>query len=79
MIHKIDLHGLTHDEAIKKVENDLIQASLSRFYEVRIITGKSRLMRKTIIEEVLDPQDFFYYIPANNEGEIIVVDNDLFS
>jgi dsDNA-specific endonuclease/ATPase MutS2 len=79
MIHEIDLHGLTHQEAIKKVENDLIQASLSRFYEVRIITGKSRSMRKTIIKEVLDPQNFFYYIPIDNEGEIIVVDNDLFS
>ena len=44
MIHKIDLHGLSHNEAVKKVESELIGISLQRYYTVEIITGKSKEM-----------------------------------
>jgi len=77
MRFKIDLHGLTHDQAVKKVENDLIGISMSKFYEVKIITGKSQAMQDKIIKEVLDPYNFFYYIPHTNTGMIAVTENDL--
>lgn len=79
MIHKIDLHGLTHDQAVKKAESVLISISLERNYQVEIITGKSPAMQRKIIDEVLGPQDFFYYIPPTNRGMIVVCDDDLFN
>ena len=79
MIHKIDLHGLTHKEAISKVENELIGISMSNYWEVEIITGKSGNMRDIICKEVLDVFNFFYYIPSDNPGVIIVVQDAFYS
>lgn len=79
MIHKIDLHGLSHDQAVKKVESELIAISLERNYQVEIITGNSPTMKRKIIDEVLGPQNFFYYIPHTNKGMIMVCDDDLFN
>lgn len=73
MTHTIDLHGLTHKEAISKVESELIGISMSNYWEVEIITGKSGNMKNVICREVLDPFKFFYYIPSNNPGVIIVL------
>ncbi len=77
MVHKIDLHGLTHNEAVRKLEAELISISIQKHYEVEIITGKSSDMQQKVIKEVLEPQNFFYYIPTINKGMIIVCDNDL--
>ena len=79
MIHKIDLHGLSHDQAVKKVESELIAISLERNYQVEIITGNSPTMKRKIIDEVLGPQNFFYYIPHTNKGMIMICDDDLFN
>ena len=77
MQHKIDLHGLTHKEAISKTETLLIGASFDKAMVVEIITGKSKSMQDKIINEVLGPLKFFYYIPTVNEGTIIVYPDDL--
>lgn len=79
MRHIIDLHGLTHEEAVIKTENELVNISLSNFWEVEIITGKSKQMQNKIIKEVLVPLKFFYYIPQTNPGVILVTQDDLFS
>lgn len=79
MIHKIDLHGLSHNEAVKKVESELIGISLQKYYTVEIITGKSKEMQQRIINEILGPQKFFYYIPTMNTGMIVICEDDLLS
>ena len=79
MRHKIDLHGLSHSEASKKVEGELMGISLSQYWEVEIVTGKSKPMQDKIIKEVLDPMDYFYYIPHTNTGVIIVIQDKLFN
>ena len=79
MIHKIDLHGLYHNEAVKKVESELIGISLQSYYTVEIITGKSKEMQQKIINEILGPQKFFYYIPTTNTGMIVVCEDNLLS
>ncbi len=79
MNHIIDLHGLSHNRAVAKVENELVGISLSKFWKVEIITGKSKYMQHKIITEVLDPLNFFHYIPHTNPGVIIVVQNGLLS
>ena len=76
MNHIIDLHGLTHKEAISKVESELIGISMSNYWEVEIITGKSGNMKNVICKEILDPFNFFYYIPDNNPGVIIVLQDN---
>lgn len=40
-----------------------------------VITGKSKAMQEVIIEQVIKPFNFTYYIPANNLGVLIVTDN----
>jgi len=77
MIHQIDLHGLSHNKAVVKVESELINISVSKHWEVQIITGKSEIMQHKIINEILGPHQFFYYIPHTNKGMIIVCDDDL--
>ena len=73
MQYQIDLHGLTHDEAVFAVEEVLIKESLqSEVLDVVIITGVSGKMQDIVIEKVLDPHGFNYYIPAWNLGQIIV-------
>jgi dsDNA-specific endonuclease/ATPase MutS2 len=77
MNHKIDLHGLTHNEAVRRVETKLIGISLTNYYQVEIITGKSKSMQDKIINEVLGPLKFSHYIPAYNTGTIIVTQDGL--
>jgi hypothetical protein len=79
MNHKIDLHGLSHNQAVSKVENELVGISLSKHWEVEIITVKSKYMQHRIITEVLDPMKFFYYTPHTNPGVIVVVQDELLS
>ena len=77
MNHKIDLHGLSHNQAVSKTENELMGISLSKYWEVEIITGKSKYMQHRIITEVLEPMKFFHYIPHTNPGVIVVVQDEL--
>jgi len=79
MRHIIDLHGLSHNQAVSKVENELVGISLSDFWEVEIITGKSKPMQDKIIKEVLDPMNYFHYLPHTNTGIIIVIQDALLS
>lgn len=73
MRYEIDLHGFTHDEAVFAVEEVLIKESLkSEVLDVVIITGVSGKMQDIIIEKVLEPLGFKYYIPTWNLGQIIV-------
>tara|TARA_R110001592_G_scaffold271968_1_gene538495 strand:+ start:70 stop:300 length:231 start_codon:yes stop_codon:yes gene_type:complete len=74
---KIDLHGLTHHKAVLKVEECLIMNQLTKYGSIEIITGKSKQLQDKIIEEVLGPQKFSYYIPVNNVGVMIVSDDEL--
>ena len=74
---KIDLHGLTHKEAVLKVENSLILNQLCKYGQLELITGKSPELQDKIIKEVLGVHNFSYYIPVNNIGVMIVSDDEL--
>ena len=77
MNHKIDLHGVSHSQAVAKVEDELVKISLDNYWEVHIVTGKSKYMQHRIISEVLEPMDFFYYKPPANEGLLVVIQDNL--
>lgn len=74
---KIDLHGLSHKEALNKTENLLIEASMIKHSEIDIITGNSSVLQNKIINEILVPHNFSYYIPSHNLGMIVVNDYEL--
>jgi hypothetical protein len=78
MKHFIDLHGMSHKEALSKTENALIMASLENGMEFEIITGNSQTLQKKIIDEILGKYNFSYYIPSSNLGMIIVSENVLY-
>ena len=78
MKHFIDLHGMSHKEALSKTENALIRASLENGIEFEIITGNSQTLQKKIIDEILGKYNFSYYIPSSNLGMIIVSENVLY-
>lgn len=77
MKHKIDLHGLGHNEAVKKTESFLIEASFDKAMVAEVITGNSKTMQDRIINDVIDYYKFDYYIPSHNLGMIIVTQSEL--
>ena len=68
----IDLHGLPHKTAIKVVEDKLTQASLNGSFDAEIITGKSAIMQRLIVNEVLESWGFEYVCFDDNPGTIYV-------
>ena len=68
---ELDLHGLTHEEAVFKAEDFVLRLSVDELFECRLITGNSMRMQSKIIE-MLKQHKFKYYIPSWNTGEIIV-------
>ena len=68
---ELDLHGLTHEEAVLEAENFVLLESQDELFECRLITGNSMRMQSKIIE-MLKTHKFKYYIPSWNTGEIIV-------
>jgi len=70
-VKEIDLHGMTHEEAVLKAENFVLLESQDELFECRIITGNSYKMTTKIVK-MLSEHGFKYYIPSWNTGEIIV-------
>lgn len=68
---ELDLHGMTHEEAMLSAENFVLLESQDELFECRLITGNSMKM-KSVIVEMLEKHDFKWWIPAWNTGEIIV-------
>ena len=68
---EIDLHGLTHDEALIKAEDFVLLLSQNMTFQCRIITGKSDRLSKKVVE-MLETHEFNWYIPSWNVGEIVV-------
>lgn len=71
-IYQIDLHGLSHEEAIKAVEDWLYAYRDTFLFMGHIITGNSPALQKKIFEQVLDPHGYAYYVPVYNLGCIVV-------
>ena len=70
----IDLHGLTHDESLIKVEEYLLLNSFDNDLDLELITGQSPKLQKKIIQQILNKQNFNYYIPNYNTGVMFITD-----
>ena len=70
---EIDLHGLNHKQALIKVEEYLLINSVYKLIDIK----RSTTLQEKIIQEILGPHKFDYYIPDNNLGVIYVSDKEL--
>ena len=68
----LDLHGMSHNEAIEKSEDFLMDISVTTYFDGTLITGNSKTLQDKIIKYVLNKHNFNYYIPTWNQGTIIV-------
>lgn len=68
----IDLHGLTHKEALLLVEDTVLELSLLGSFHLDVITGNSPKLQKKVIEEVCRKHNFSYFISSNNLGVITI-------
>ena len=70
----IDLHGLTHEEALVKVEEYLLLNSFDNDLDLELITGKSPKLQQKIINQILNKHNYNYYIPDYNTGVMFIAD-----
>ena len=70
----IDLHGLTHEESLVKVEEYLLLNSFDNALDLELITGKSPKLQQKIINQILNKHNFNYYIPNYNTGVMFITD-----
>ena len=69
-----DLHGLTHEESLVKVEEYLLLNSFDNDLDLELITGKSPKLQNKIINQILNRHSFNYYIPDYNTGVMFITD-----
>ena len=70
----MDLHGLTHEESLVKVEEYLLLNSFDNDLDLELITGKSPKLQNKIINQILNRHSFNYYIPDYNTGLMFITD-----
>ena len=70
----IDLHGLTHEESLIKVEEYLLLNSFNNDLDLELITGKSPKLQEKIIQQILNKHNFNYYIPKYYTGVMFITD-----
>ena len=69
----IELHGIRHKEALEKVETELLNLEEQGSFSLTIITGNSSILQERILKKLREQNEFTYYIPSWNLGQIIVV------
>lgn len=70
----IDLHGLSHEESLIKVEEYLLLNSFDNDLDLELITGQSPKLQEKIINQILNKHNFNYYIPKYNTGVMFITD-----
>ncbi len=50
---------------------------LCKYGEIEVITGKTPVIQKRIIEEILGPHKFSHYIPPHNVGVMYISDDEI--
>ena len=74
MRKSIDLHGISHEESLVKVEEYLLLNSFNNDLDLELITGKSPKLQEKIINQILIKHDYNYYIPNYNTGVMFITD-----
>ena len=82
MRKSIDLHGLSHEESLVKVEEYLLLNSFNNDLDLELITGKSPKLQEKIINQVNKTKEIlgnniFYSIKSNSNQAILKLMNSL--
>ena len=70
----IDLHGLSHEESLIKVEEYLLLNSFDNDLDLELITGQSPKLQEKIINQILNKHNFNFYIPKYKTGVMFITD-----
>lgn len=73
-MNELDLHGMSHEDALLSTKYFVMKESLKNIFQCRLITGNSMKLQTRIINEILKPHNFKWYIPSWNTGEIVVME-----
>ena len=76
---KIDLHGLTQEEAIRVIDRELVNAGPAT-YQLQLIQGYNRgtRLRSMIYDEYKYDQKVKRIIPGDNPGITVMVLKELY-
>jgi len=69
---KLDLHGTKHSEVKDKLIDFYFWGGINP-KDTLIVVGNSSVMQK-IVTEWLKENEFEYYIPPHNQGEIQIIE-----
>ena len=78
MKNKIDLHGLSHENALIQVEEFLLMNSFRNDLDLELITGNSPKLQEKIINRILNKHNYTYYIPEYNRGMMYITDSKIY-
>ena len=68
----LDLHGERHEQVVQKVHSFVYNNDLP----VRVITGKSEIMRKIVLDTVSELGYHSHYERLINEGCLVITEQD---
>ena len=68
----LDLHGEKHEQVVQKVHSFVYNNDLP----VRVITGKSEIMRKIVLDTVSELGYHSHYERLINEGCLVITEQD---
>lgn len=66
----IDLHGLTQEQAIGKIQNAIFSAKTNNYDSIKIITGKGNGVLKYLLENYCDENNLNYQLL--NDGQYLI-------
>ena len=68
----LDLHGIRHEGVVQQVHNFVYNNELP----VRIVTGKSEMMRKIVVDTITVLGYHSHYERLVNEGSLIITEQE---
>lgn len=72
MIESLNLHGVKHQDAYRKVDKFIGESMLRGFGEVHIVTGMSDDMKAIVYSVLEDYEDFSCEEDWWNRGKLII-------
>tara|TARA_R100000808_G_C2137019_1_gene145212 strand:- start:849 stop:1070 length:222 start_codon:yes stop_codon:yes gene_type:complete len=73
MMKTLDLHGIRHEGVVQQIHSFVYNNELP----VRIVTGKSEIMRKIVVDTVGNLGYYTHYERLINEGCLVVTEQEL--
>ena len=73
MMKTLDLHGIRHEGVVQQIHSFVYNNELP----VRIVTGKSEMMRKIVVDTVGNLGYHTHYERLTNDGSLVITEQEL--